>query len=318
MARPTLLLNPGSGWSATSPFLYTLALDNKYCHHAHQKENFYLKLLSEPTQERIEHVRNIFIGKKQNRRKRDHPFGRVLSQSNDYVKNLDFTDFISAPYNIDKYISYYKQHYENVKHEYQAVCDFSNANFGLPLSFLQKIAPKLQEHFDVKVTMQFRDPIRRYFSEIGLLINDNPNAATNFKEKLFIKARRHRKLFFYRLESKHFSDNCKYITAYLNYSSVFGKENVLQIIMEDFWSEDQTEMLSDFLNFKITAVHENAYVPDMGKDAPKYDYLEDQWLSDIQNLNPEHVKEAMKHMKHYYSDYKNYFGSIPERWEAIS
>ena len=45
--KPTLLMNIGVGWSATTPFLYTLSIDQRYCHPGHIKENHYLRMIFE-------------------------------------------------------------------------------------------------------------------------------------------------------------------------------------------------------------------------------------------------------------------------------
>ena len=33
--KPVLLMNVGVGWAATTPFLYTLSIDQRYCHPGH-------------------------------------------------------------------------------------------------------------------------------------------------------------------------------------------------------------------------------------------------------------------------------------------
>ena len=43
--KPILLLNIGTAFSATTPFFYTLALDNKYFHTGHIKAHSYLYAL---------------------------------------------------------------------------------------------------------------------------------------------------------------------------------------------------------------------------------------------------------------------------------
>ena len=48
---------------------------------------------------------------------------------------------------------------------YDGVTDFTNANQKLDPFFLRDIKPRLDEHFDIKVVMIFRDPARRLFSE---------------------------------------------------------------------------------------------------------------------------------------------------------
>ena len=42
MDKPTLLLNTGCGWAATTPMWLTLQRDNRYCHTGHRKEPLWL------------------------------------------------------------------------------------------------------------------------------------------------------------------------------------------------------------------------------------------------------------------------------------
>jgi len=72
--------------------------------------------------------------------------------------------FVSEPFTIQKYVDYHKAHWENIKDNYKSLADFSNSNGALSPSFLKKIIPILQNDFDVKVVMIFRDPVRREWS----------------------------------------------------------------------------------------------------------------------------------------------------------
>ena len=162
------------------------------------------------------------------------------------------------PNSIENYISYFTEHYNNVKNTYTAVCDFSNANVNLSQSFLESISKKLLENFEIKVTFQFRDPIRRFFSETGSLFTGSSKVYKDFMEKLYTERKKHKKLFFYFLRNQYFNPNCEYVDLYKKYSSVFGKENCYYIIMEDFWDDKQRDVqldkLSNFLNYKITKI----------------------------------------------------------------
>ena len=55
MSKPTLLMNVGTAWSATSPLHYTLSLDHKYAHTGLCKENWYLYNLQENTNFAVKH-----------------------------------------------------------------------------------------------------------------------------------------------------------------------------------------------------------------------------------------------------------------------
>lgn len=315
-SKPTLLLNPGVGWSGTTPFLYTLAYQNNYAHQGHYKENWYLSRLE--NDQKLENYYKTTVTK----RPLDHPMGNVLSVSNRFAQNTNLRLIRDYPNSIENYISYFTEHYNNVKNTYTAVCDFSNANVNLSQSFLESISKKLLENFEIKVTFQFRDPIRRFFSETGSLFTGSSKVYKDFMEKLYTERKKHKKLFFYFLRNQYFNPNCEYVDLYKKYSSVFGKENCYYIIMEDFWDDKQRDVqldkLSNFLNYKITKIHENAYVPDMGSNAPKYDYLRDQWESDIEDLTESDIKKSMNYMKHFYENFENYFGYIPLSWRNNS
>ena len=56
----------------------------------------------------------------------------------------------------------------------------------------------------------------------------------------------------------------------------------------------------------------------MGSNAPKYDYLRDQWESDIEDLTESDIKKSMNYMKHFYDNFENYFGYIPLSWRNNS
>jgi len=303
--KPTLLLNPGTGWAATTPFYYTLALDNKYTHAGHLKENSYLYTLKNSEYE-------PYFFKKWEKNQDQH---LVNENTLDHFSDEYMNDFINGERSIDKYIDYYKRHFEEIGRP--SVADFSNYNISMKEDDLKSIADKLREHFNIKVTMQFREPVRRFFSETGSVISFNKNRGSlyNFKHGLdlrmtmLINAKDHTELFLYRIKKQDFSNLCFYMKNYKKFANVFGKENVLPIIMEKFWDPDQfkeqTERLSDFLNFKITKIHENVYFPDRGNEAPQLAGLPDQWKSDIDSLTDEVYDKSAKMMKNFIKSWEN-------------
>ena len=84
--------------------------------------------------------------------------------------------------------------------------------------------------------------------------------------------------------------------------------------MEEFW--ENPKGLSEFLDFPITKVHENVYWPERGSNAPKYDYLKDQW-SDEEDISQESLDMAKKKMSNIYHDFNECFGYIPDAWQSI-
>lgn len=324
--KPTLLINPGTGWSATTPMFYTLALDNKYAHMGHKKENWFLVKLQRNDDDFNEVFKKAnskaLLGSRP-KRPHDHPWGRILSSRNPIAKNTPIDIFFREKPSIDDYIEYYLTHWDNIKNDYAAVCDFCNGNWALDYHFLKEIAPKILDHFNVKVLMEFRDPVRRYYSEIGSLfvktLDFGSKNHKDFKVQSIVRQKKHTKLFFHYISQGWYSSNSDYRGGYAKYADVFGKENVYTVIMEDFWDKkqekNQLQQLSDFLSYKVEKIHENAYVPFMGKNAPQYEFLRDQWESDIQELNDEEYQRALHSMSRYYVDFYNTFGYIPNSWK---
>ena len=302
--KPTLLLNPGTGWAATTPFYYTLALDNKFTHAGHLKENSYLYTLKNPEYE------SYFLKKWEKNQDQHLVNENTLNHFSDEYMN----DFINGKRSIDKYIDYYKTHFEEI--DRPSVADFSNYNLSMKEDDLKLVADKLREHFNIKVTMQFREPVKRFFSETGSIISFNKNRKSllnvykqDLRMTMLIRAQDHTGLFLYRIKKRDFSNLCFYMKNYKKFANVFGRENVLPIIMEKFWDPDQfkeqTERLSNFLNFKITKIHENAYFPDKGNEAPQLAGLPDQWKSDIDKLTDKVYNEAAAVMKNFIIAWKD-------------
>ena len=92
----------------------------------------------------------------------------------------------------------------------------------------------------------------------------------------------------------------------------------LQIVMEDFWEpskfKEQTSILSEFLNYPIKKIHENAFWPEAGENAPKYDFLKDQWGSVQEPLTKELYDYGREQLDPVYSQWEDEFGSLPSSW----
>ena len=290
--RPKLLLCPGTGYSATTPLYYTLAVNHKYCHGGVDKEYKLLPLLyykeTKNLKESLYHYKYWFkrhenlendngVYKRFGAKRERHP---LVDHKNPYT-HLDLEYYYSRPLTLDKYIEYYKEHYNNIKDTYQSVCDFTTDNGNLPLWFLQLIAPTLQEHFEVKVLIINRDPVRRLFSEVNTRYQKYSYGFSSATE-----------LFFHILNNPtrdHYGLHRQYedfnILTYhkdivSNYSQVFS--SVLEVSMERLW--EGKEKLSDFLDYPVDNLYNNCYYPFKGSNAPQYRYLEDQWMSDIEDL----------------------------------
>ena len=296
--KPTLFLNVGTGWSGTTPLYYTLGWYNKYCHSGHRKEKGYLWLmdLSETrnTFERVKFYKQFFGPSKQSTTNRKP---KIFTHESKYIGGNWTEDeikyFWSPPFTIEKYIEYYVKHWDFIKHDYKAVSDFSNPNGQCSPEFLRKYAPALKSVFDVKVHAVFRDPLRRLWS---LRQKQNPKDPVRQFMKMGV--------------------DFGYVQFFLKFVEAFGIENCHMTIMEEFWN-GETKELSDFIDYEIKEVHPNAYVPDLGPNAPRIQYLNDQWESDIMHM-PKEVKEyGMNMLKPVYIHFKDYFGDLPEQWSKL-
>ena len=328
--KPVLLMNIGVGWAATTPFLYTLTIDQKYCHPGHVKENHYLRTIFE--QDCCNSTETINFTLETSANPEQWVFRWWQKELYEYTYHFkDNPDYITEWYSdvtIKKYIDYYLKHWEVIKTDFHAVADFSNHNWSLPYwENGKEMIDKIMEVFDLKVTVQFRDPIRRLYSEMGTCFIDEQTpyipvkAAEDKREtgERFIRNNQHNKFFNVCLKDGAVGGaNCQYGELYTKWEELVGKDNILVIIMEEFWNpqyrEQQCERLSNFLEVPIKKVHQNAYFPDMGADAPHYLGLIDQWTSDKETITEETIEKALKYMKPCYTDFKDTFGYIPEAW----
>jgi hypothetical protein len=300
--KPKLLLCPGTGYSATTPLYYTLAVNSQYCHGGFDKEYQLLPLLyfkETKDTERYEYYYKYWfrkhtlsndsgVYKKSGAKRERHP---LVDFNNPYT-HLDSEYYLKDPITLEKYIQYFQEHYHNIKDTYQSVCDFTTDNGNLPLWFLQSIAPILQEYFEVKVIIINRDPVRRLFSEV--------NRKFQKKKRKFSSAT---ELFFHILNhpTQDFGlhriyEDVNYLTYHKeivsNYSQAFS--SVLEISMEKLW--EGKENLSDFLEYPIDNLYHNCYYPFKGSKAIHHKYLEDQWMSDIEDLNHEQYELAKTYL----------------------
>ena len=295
MDKIKLLLCAGTNYSATSPLFYTLCQDNRYCHPGHRKEWHYLHIMQSNGEEEYKKFHGTpndeIIGKPPN-----------LLKDSKWVKDKWTKEeedyYFSRPLTIEKYVSYYKKHWENIKCDYQSVCDFSNNNAALTSDFMLGVKNELIKHFDVKVIMIFRDPIRRLYS----FSRNNETFQKRLEGPLDDSIR----------EYKGWKYSY-YDEIYHNYRMVWG-DSVYYIIMEEFW--ENPKGLSEFLDFPITKVHENVYWPERGSNAPKHDYLRDQW-SDEEDISQESIDLAKKRMDSIYQDFNDTFGYIPDSWHSL-
>ena len=312
-----LLIFGGWGHAASTPFYYTLALDNKYCHGGHRKETGYLNELE--NYEFFDQPMWTYTS---------DPYDRLMKYEDSmppklhaYAKHDEefIKDWIAEPPSIDKYINYYQIHYENIRHEYKAVADFTNGNSWLRESFLDKYVPILKNFFDIKCIFVARDPVRRSYSDFSAKFTNNcPSGRWYNKGEIYPGNKMDNtydslgELFKGEL---HKTCTRFYVEFYKKFSKYFP---TLQIVMEDFWEPNkfakQTERLSNFLDYPITQIHENAFWPEAGENAPKYDFLKDQWGSVKEPLTEELYDYGREQLDSVYSQWEDEFGSLPSSW----
>tara|TARA_B100001057_G_scaffold69928_1_gene63816 strand:- start:387 stop:1082 length:696 start_codon:yes stop_codon:yes gene_type:complete len=193
--------------------------------------------------------------------------------------------FFSLPTSIEKYIQYYKRHWDYLDGEFKSMGDFCNKMAVADEEYLCYLRDKLSEHFDVKITLIFRDPVRKIWSE----------ARTQYSRMYNKKGGIRR--------------SALYGEVYEKYARVFGEERVLPMVMERIW-EDPSE-LSDFLGHPIPKMHRNAYYPERGTNIKEFPEFWDQWRNE---KNPIDYDRLRREFDLCYQDYKRVFGDIPVEW----
>ena len=296
MTKPILHINAGIGWSATKPLCYTLEQVG-YCHRGSTTESNMLYYLYERKYKPV-HAKYYWHT--------DHKHRKL--------------DFVRKNTTLPWYIEYTKS---KIKDSHKGVSDFSNSNSDLPDYFLKEIAPALEKEFDVRVTIIWRNPVRRSYSQISAWyrnMTDNNNAFEEWKirdpAKLahwqMIKKQYPDSISFWKSKLDHPSHLVPdYVTNYKNWKSAFKK--VYPVIMEEVWEDPSG--LSDFIGIKIDKMHENVYFPERGTKRPEIEGLRDQWSSDMQDLSSDDLQYGRNKLAWVYNNFKSYFKYIPSQWE---
>ena len=269
-----LLLNFGTAYSATSPLWRTLQDDTKYLHTGHRKKTHWLWLL----RNQDTNVERKFV-------LTPEPSAQVSSRQHIKFTKEEEDYFFSLPTSIEKYIQYYKKHWDYLDGQFKSVGDFCNKMAVADEEYLCYLRDKLSEHFDVKITLIFRDPVRKIWSE----------ARTEYSRMYNKKGGIRR--------------SALYGEVYEKYARVFGEERVLPMVMEKIW-EDPSE-LSDFLGHPIPKMHRNAYYPERGTNIKEFPEFWDQWRNE---KNPIDYDRLRREFDLCYQDYKRVFGDLPVEW----
>ena len=303
--KPKLLFGTGIGWSATTP-LYETLRSHKIINSGISKEPETLDWIAN---------RDPYTWKYK-RSPKYNEYIRRKSESKLRNSKLLF----SKDTTLDNFVEYYKL---LSKDDRPYVCDFSNNNAKLNHRFIAEIAPTLKENFDVKVIMIFRDPVRRGYSETsshyktnvkrnsGMVEQwDNRDPRSRFEWR-FIRQRFNSIDYWKDLLKKEEYNSSKfsYVQIYRKYAEHFP---TLPIVMEDLWGGD-IEPLVNFLDCKINSLHNNCYYPEMGTKAPRYEGLEDQWMSDMQDLSEKDYAFGKNYTQWIYDEWHEEFNTRP--WE---
>ena len=303
--KPKLLFGTGIGWSATTP-LYETLRSHKIINSGISKEPETLDWIAN----RDPYTWKYKRGPKYNE--------YIRRKSESKLRNSKL--LFSKDTTLDNFVEYYKL---LSKDDRPYVCDFSNNNAKLNHRFIAEIAPTLKENFDVKVIMIFRDPVRRGYSETsshyktnvkrnsGMVEQwDNRDPRSRFEWR-FIRQRFNSIDYWKDLLKKEEYNSSKfsYVQIYRKYAEHFP---TLPIVMEDLWGGD-IEPLENFLDCKINSLHNNCYYPEMGTKAPRYEGLEDQWMSDMQDLSEKDYAFGKNYTQWIYDEWHEEFNTRP--WE---
>ena len=295
-----LIICAGTGWSATSPLYMTLQCSNKCAHVGLKKEDHLLyHLYSEDAWEwRKPDYENLIRDSMSPVWK--YEWGRQSKYA--FHQNIDEIHELYQKPTLETYIKYYTRHYERIKHEYSYVADFSNSIAQLPLNFLEKIAQKLKKHFEIKVLIIFRDPVRRLYSELSHKYQNDKNLRKNYPTS--------KDFYWNYLTKRNFDENCEFVKRFKRFESVFS---TLPVVSEDLWGgkNDQVAKLSNFLQYDIKNLWPNCYYPEMGTNAPHYENLADQYNSDLEDLSDDDLAFGRKNLAKYYDEWYNEFGTTP-------
>ncbi len=220
------------------------------------------------------------------------PYHQTLKKEKYCHKYLKESHLLKRVFEGHTDISEYISYHESLPGE--RVTDFSNTNADLPEEFIERVAQELRRHFNVKVTMIFRDPVRRLYSLCNHLYKED------------IKHRVHgTSIQYFRHKLKQ--PTASYVRTYRMYSKWFP---TYTIIMEDLWKNPEKELpkLSEFLEYPLKNLHRNVYhTGEMGDD------LLDQH-TDFIPLSPVGYQMGRKELEYLYNEWLSEFGNIPASW----
>ena len=287
MTKPTLLICPGIAKAGTSTIVQHLRSSNCF-DYGFVKENYYLYLLY-----RKGPVTKIDRGMCDRRLYRyvrynkfheyiHHPFYQEYKKFTKH--NTFFNNFC-----IENYITYYL---ELAEYTGKDVMDFTQMICYLPQDFLQECNQELSKHFNVKILLCYRDPIKRLFSHI--MMDWNISHSNRFNSA--------KQIFYNELTSSPSFLNTFYTDTYTKFKTIFGDENVLPIIYEKYFDSSndlERKKLFDFINIPPQII-------DLSRNYHKTDYKE--------TLTQEDITFAKDNLKDAYTLWQEVIGELPSEW----
>ena len=319
--KPKFIFSTGFGWAATTPIFYTLTITNDIVSPGIAKEDNYLYMCDYNKKERFEKdlrmrkynlptTRQVYQRKaKRYATKLSEPKKVTGGMRWEARRHLFFTqqevdEHYSPPYTIDKYVSYYRKHWDYMQENglpHIGVCDFSNINGNLTERLIDEAVTALSEHFDVIALNIVRDPIRRAWSE---------SCSANTSPPCWKSRNEHLEYYYQRIKQPK-----KYFDTFDRWSK-YAPLHV--IVMEQLWEGDQQKRevsrLSNHIGYDINELHPNVYSPDCGTNPPHIMGLVDQWSSDNFRLDDDIYYNSMSFFQSEYDAWEERFGSLPLYW----
>jgi hypothetical protein len=289
MTKPTLLICPGIPKTGTTTIAQHVNTSN-YFHYGFGKENYYLYLLYHKLNNPIPPLKidRGMCGKKLHINTRYNKFHEYI-QDPFYQEYKSFTKYNNYfnDFSIENYTNFYL---ELAEYTGKDVMDFTQFNCYLPQEFLQECYNHLSKHFNLKILLCYRDPIKRLFSHITMDWNVfHSNRFDNTKE------------IFYNELTQPFITTF-YTDTYTKFKTIFGDENVLPIIYEKYFDSSndlERKKLFDFINIPPQII-------DLSRNYFKADYRE--------TLNQEDITFAKDKLKDAYTLWQQVIGELPNEW----
>ncbi len=287
--KPSLHINVGQAYSGTKPLSFSL---NK----SYYKQK---RFFTEPNILYYLFLRDAGL------KKADEYFD---SMNQNFEKDVTLGDYISKVKSSGGYL------------------DFSNSNTTISLDYLLKIAPILEEEFDVRVTMIWRDPIDRSYSHASdeYQMYVLKKSESTMWEKFPSKHKQENFQFYayWRMIRKKYPTSIAYWKSQLvgnnqkvtpSYAKIYHTwakafTHVMPVIMEDLWygHSNQLERLEKFVGYPVGILFDNGYISGYA--------TEQHQQSDLEDISDDDRAYAYERIQWVYQEYETVFGPRPSTW----